>query len=119
MDFDNYNLEMKLSGTSHFDIHGGFSLEFNLDSYNSQFGLSHVCTTSYLTNVPVPASNERIWKFVKTSTHFHIYCDGIQVGSLSPSAICLESQWNSYIGRGLYFYSDDSATKYYRIVPSE
>ena len=112
-----------MAGEGQFDVHssGGFTLEFNLDSSSSSFLLYHICSnTVYLTNVPVPASNLREWKFVKTSTYFLIYCDGIYVGSMSQSDQCFsDSTWNSFLGRGLNFCCGDVVTKYYRIVPSE
>ena len=112
-----------MEGVGQFDVHssGGFTLEFNLDSYSSSFKLYHICSsTVYLTNVPVPASKLREWRFVKTSTHFLIYCDGIHVGSMSQSDQCFsDSKWNSFLGRGLHFCCGDIVTKYYRIVPSE
>ena len=112
-----------MAGEGQFDVHssGGFTLEFNLDSSSSSFLLYHICSnTVYLTNVPVPASNLREWKFVKTSTYFLIYCDGIYVGSMSQSDQCFsDSKWNSFLGRGLNFCCGDVVTKEYRIVPSE
>ena len=121
VDFDLYDLEMKVSGVRQFDIHGEnvpTHMEFNTDSYSSTFEFQKSCYTEYISNVPVPASNERVWRMQKTSSELSLYCDEILVGSFSRSTSfnCLSDyQWSEY-GRSLFFYDD--AVTHYRIISS-
>ena len=125
IDFDLYDLEMMVSGNGdmQFDIHGTFGghIEFNLNSYSSTFPIYMPCGgTSQISNVPVPATNVRVWRMKKTSTEVTLYCDDILVGHFSRSSSSLsclsDSTWNSF-GQSFFFYDD--AVTHYRFVTSE
>ena len=125
IDFDVYDLEMKVSGNGdmQFDIHGTFGghIEFNLNSYSSTFPIYMPCGgTSQISNVPVPATNVRVWRMEKTSIVVTLYCDEILVGHFSKSSStlsCLSNdQWNSF---GQNFQFVDDAVTHYRFITSE
>ena len=123
--FNSQDLEILVSGSRELDIHNQYGgdtalIQFTLNSYSSSFTVEHMCSGGTITNVPVPASNERIWRISKTSSYVYLYCSGVLVGQFSRSGSwsCLsDDQWNNF-GSQLYFYSDSSATNYYRIVSS-
>ena len=121
VDFDLYDLEMKVSGVRQFDIHGSNfpgHMEFDTDSHSSTFHFQKSCYSEYISNVPVPASNERVWRMQKTSSELSLYCDEILVGSFSRSTSfsCLSDyQWNNF-GQDFFFYDD--AVTHYRIISS-
>ncbi|XP_063689074.1 properdin-like [Bolinopsis microptera] len=137
VDFNSYDLEVQASRSdgSQFDIHfqygsGWIALEWDLSSssttisvniHTSGLDTSSGCTTdATLTNVPVPSTSTRTWKFSRDSNYLSIYCSGIRVGQLNRESYfnCLSySQWLR-LGTGSYpvfFYSDSAVTHYYRL----
>ena len=125
IDFDQYDLEMMVSGVRQFDIHGANiprHMEFNTDSVSSTFAIEMPCSVSgyYISNVPVPASNERVWRLKKTSSQLLLYCEKILVGHFSrtsSSLSCLtDDQWRHF-GQNLFF--NDDAVTHYQLVLSE
>ena len=121
IDFDHYDLEMKVSGVREIDIHSNYAfdghIEFTIDSSSSTFYIAMPCGSDRISNVPVPASNERDWRMTKTSIGLSLYCDEILVGYFSKSSSSLNclspDQWNNF-GRGLMFV--DSAVTHYQLV---
>ena len=123
VNFDQYDLELRLSGSQQFDMHNSkhYLIEFTLNSYDSAFNVVHMCSGGRISNVPVPASNERIWRLRKTSSEMYLYCNEVLVGHFSRSSSwsCLsDDDWENF-GQGLHFYDDDRATTHYRLVSSE
>jgi hypothetical protein len=123
INWDCYDLEVKLSGIQQFDIHNAAEglIEFDLDSSSSTFSVSHLCGVGgNLYNVPVPASNQRVWRLRKTSTYIAMYCEGREVGRFTRSTVwdSCSTAWSD-LGRGLFFYDDDHATTHYRFVTSK
>ena len=126
MNFDNQDLEILVSGSRELDIHNQYGgdtglIQFTLDSSSSSFSVVHMCNGGTISNVPVPASIERIWKISKTSSYVYVYCSGVLVGQFSRSGSwsCLsDDQWNNF-GYQLYFYSDSYAVTHYRVISSK
>ena len=125
--FDSQDLEILVSGERQLDIHNKYNggdtglIEFTLNSYSSSFSVSHMCSGGTISNVPVPASSERIWRVSKTSSYVYVYCSGVLVGQFSRSSSwsCLsDDQWNNF-GSYIYFYSDSHAVTHYRVISSK
>ena len=126
IDFDNYDLEVKTWGGNgdEFDLHfkrssgGDMHIDWHLNSYSSSFSMSRMCGSGYLSNVPVPATSTRIWKFSKDSNYFYIHCDGRQVARISRYKLsCISDyDWRN-LGRyhGIYFDGTDEVSRYYRL----
>ena len=114
-----------MSGSKEFDLHtrygsGMYLIEFILNSYSSSFHVSHMCSGGTITNVPIPASSQRVWKISKTSSYLYIYCSGVRVGRFSRSGYwsCMsDDAWNNF-GKSLYFNSDSNGVTHYRRISS-
>ena len=125
VDFNRYGLEVKTWGSNgqEFDLHvktssGEFHIDFDLSSYSSSLSLSRMCGSGYMTNVPVPSTSTRIWKFSKNAYNFYIHCDGRLVASIPRSSLsCLNNYDWQTLGsiHGVYFHSTDAVSKYYRL----
>ena len=119
VNFELYDLEILVVGSKEFDLHtryGGSDrglIEFVLDSYSTSFPIAHMCNSDgqdpkgRISRVPVPASNQRIWRISKSSRYLYIYCDGVMVGQFYWRNYwgCLPYDvWNN-VGNPLFFLS--------------
>ena len=135
VDFDKYDLEVLASGIEgvEFDIHfktrsGSIAFEWDLSPTSSQLDLdmhnsgnsSGCANDGTLTNVPVPNTVTRIWKFSRDSSYLYIACDGLKVANFSRVSFfdCLTDTEFQGLGTDYraFFNSDSSATHYYRLA---
>ena len=135
VDFNNYDLEVQASGSdgAQFDIHfktpsGWIAFQWYLSSTSSQLKLdmhnsghsSQCANDGILTNVPVPNTITRVWKFSQDSSYLYIYCDGYKVASISRTSSFDCLTYTEFQGLGtdyrVFFYSDSAATHNYRLA---